>query len=97
MVEAIVLWNEPNNLSHWNFHLDPNWSRFAEMVKAAAVAIRNINPELTIVLGGVSSCDPDFLRRMSELGVMEYVDGFLLWRGRSAGVWAGAYARLAKG
>ena len=33
MVEAIVLWNEPNNLSHWNFKLDPEWRRFAEMIK----------------------------------------------------------------
>ena len=74
MVEAVVLWNEPNNLSHWNYHLDPDWSRFADMVKQAAVAIRKINPALTIVLGGVSSCDPDFLRRLRELGVMEYVD-----------------------
>ncbi len=74
MVEAVVLWNEPNNLSHWNFHLDPDWQRFAEMVKAASVAIRRVNPELTIVLGGVSSCDADFLRRMKDLGVMEHVD-----------------------
>ena len=43
MVEAIVLWNEPNNLSHWNFHLDPGWTRFAEMVRLAASAIRKVN------------------------------------------------------
>ncbi len=74
MVEAVVLWNEPNNLSHWNFHLDPGWTRFAEMVKAASVAIRKVNPHLTIVLGGVSSGDVDFLKRLKELGVMDYVD-----------------------
>ena len=74
MVEAIVLWNEPNNLSHWNFHLDPEWKRFADMVKMAAAAIRKQNPELTIILGGVSSCDSDFLRLMASYGVMEYVD-----------------------
>ena len=74
MVEAVVLWNEPNNLSHWNYHLDPGWHGFADMVKQASVAIRKVNPELTIVLGGVSSCDPDFLKRLAELGVMEYVD-----------------------
>ena len=74
MVEAVVLWNEPNNLSHWNFHLDPNWERFADMVKRAATAIKRVNPELTVVLGGVSSCDCDFLRNMAAQGVMEYVD-----------------------
>lgn len=74
MVEAIVLWNEPNNLSHWNFHLDPGWTRFAEMTKAAARAIRAVNPNVPIVLGGVSACDCDFLRLMSSLGVLEHVD-----------------------
>lgn len=74
MVEAVVLWNEPNNLSHWNFHLDPDWRRFAEMTKLASSSVRKVNPELPIVLGGVSSCDCDFLRNMSSLGVLEHVD-----------------------
>ena len=74
MVEAVVLWNEPNNLSHWNFKLDPNWERFTDMVKQASQAIRAVNPSLPIVLGGVSSCDIDFLRNMKAQGVMPYVD-----------------------
>lgn len=74
MVEAIVLWNEPNNLSHWNFNLDPNWNRFSDLVKRSAEAIRSVNPKLPIVLGGVSSCDCDFLRNMAAQGVMEFVD-----------------------
>ncbi len=74
MVEAVVLWNEPNNLSHWNFKLDPTWERFADMVKRASAAIRAVNPDLPIVLGGVSSCDIDFLRNMAAQGVMPYVD-----------------------
>jgi beta-xylosidase len=74
MVEAVVLWNEPNNLSHWNFKLDPGWERFAEMVKLASISIRARNPGLPIVLGGVSSCDCDFLRTMRMRGVMDFVD-----------------------
>ena len=74
MVEAFVLWNEPNNLSHWNFHLDPEWKRFSEMVKLASRAIRNVNPRIPIVLGGVSACDCDFQRLMSSYGVIEHVD-----------------------
>ncbi len=74
MIEAIVLWNEPNNLSHWNFHLDPEWRTFAAMVKSASDAIRSVNPALPLVLGGVSSSDPDFLRLMRSYGVLEYVD-----------------------
>ncbi len=74
MVEAVVLWNEPNNLSHWNFHLDPGWQRFADMVQQSARAIRAQNPHLPIVLGGVSSADSDWLRLMRGQGVMEAVD-----------------------
>lgn len=74
MIEALVLWNEPNNLSHWNFHLDPGWNRFAEMTKAAGAAIRAVAPGLPIVLGGVSACDCDFLRLMRSLGVIDSVD-----------------------
>ncbi len=74
MIEAVVLWNEPNNLSHWNFHLDPGWIRFGEMIVQASTSIRNVNPEVPIVLGGVSSCDCDFLRLLASRGVMEAVD-----------------------
>jgi beta-xylosidase len=74
MVEAVVLWNEPNNLSHWNFHLDPGWTRFGEMVRLASDAIRSVNPELPVVLGGTSAADSDFLRLMSQQGVMDAVD-----------------------
>lgn len=74
MLEAVVLWNEPNNLSHWNFHLDPDWVRYSEMVKAASNAIRCTAPHIPIVLGGVSSSDCNFIRLMRSYGVMDYVD-----------------------
>jgi len=74
MVEAVVLWNEPNNLSHWNFHLDPGWKRFGEMVQLASGAIRAVNSELPIVLGGTSAADSDFLKLMRQYGVMDSVD-----------------------
>lgn len=74
MLEAFVLWNEPNNLSHWNFHLDPEWRHFSEMVKIASTAIREVNRDIPIVLGGISACDSDFLRLMASYGVMQYVD-----------------------
>jgi len=61
MVEAVMLWNEPNNLSHWDFHADPQWQRFAEMAIMAAQAIRRVNPDLKIVLGGISPIDPHFI------------------------------------
>jgi beta-xylosidase len=74
MVEAVMLWNEPNNLSHWDFKIDPEWKMFAEMAILAAKAIRRINPELPIVLGGISPIDPHFIRLMGSQGVLDAVD-----------------------
>ena len=33
MIEAAMLWNEPNNKSHWDLELDPDWARFASMAR----------------------------------------------------------------
>jgi beta-xylosidase len=74
MVEAVMLWNEPNNLSHWDFKIDPEWKMFAEMAIVAAKAIRRVNPELPIVLGGISPIDPHFIRLMASHGVLDAVD-----------------------
>ena len=46
MVEAVMLWNEPNNLSHWDFKLDPEWKMFAEMAKLGLAPCGAVNPEL---------------------------------------------------
>jgi beta-xylosidase len=74
MVEAVMLWNEPNNLSHWDFHQDPEWKIFAQMVIAAAKTIREVNPKVKIALGGMSPVDPNFVRLLGGLGVLDYVD-----------------------
>lgn len=74
MVEAVMLWNEPNNLSHWDFKMDPDWRLFAEMVITASKAIRSENPEVPIVLGGISPIDPHFIRLLGSHGVLDAVD-----------------------
>ena len=74
MIEAVKIWNEPNNKSHWNPDLDPDWSRFAEMARLAGDMIAGVAPGLTRVLGGISPIDPAFILRLEELGVMESVD-----------------------
>src|SRR5438270_394419 len=74
MIEAVMLWNEPNNLSHWDFELDPEWRLFADMVKQASAAIKAENPRLTRVLGGISPIDPAFVKRMDELEVLQFMD-----------------------
>ena len=74
MLEAAMIWNEPNNKSHWDPELDPDWSRYAEMAILAADAIARANPQLTKVLGGISPIDPAFMTRMKDFGVLDHVD-----------------------
>jgi beta-xylosidase len=74
MIEAAMIWNEPNNKSHWDPELDPDWSRFAAMARLAADAIAAENPALTKVLGGISPIDAGFIRRMKEFGVLDRLD-----------------------
>ena len=74
MVEAVMLWNEPNNLSHWNFELDPGWATYAQMVNLASDAVKAENPKLRRVLGGISPIDPDFIRNMDRQCVLHHVD-----------------------
>jgi beta-xylosidase len=74
VVEAVMLWNEPNNLSHWNFEIDAGWRRYAEMVRLAGDAIGREHPGLRRVLGGISPIDPGFVGNMRDQGVLEHVD-----------------------
>jgi beta-xylosidase len=74
VVEAVMLWNEPNNLSHWDFELDPGWCTFGSMVKAASAAITAERPGLTRVMGGMSPIDPSFVSTLQQCGALDAVD-----------------------
>lgn len=74
MIEAAMIWNEPNNKSHWDPEVDPDWTRFADMVIRTGAAIRAINPAVTRVLGGMSPIDPDWVNRMRGAGALDAVD-----------------------
>lgn len=73
-VEAAKIWNEPNNKSHWDPNLDPEWDLFAQMTRLAGQAIAAENGSLTRVLGGISPIDPHFVRRLEAKGVLDHVD-----------------------
>lgn len=74
MIEAAMIWNEPNNKSHWDPALDPGWLRFAEMASLAGQAIRAEAPGVARVLGGISPIDPAFIENMAGQGVLAHVD-----------------------
>ncbi|SHI36781.1 Beta-xylosidase [Roseomonas rosea] len=74
MIEAAMIWNEPNNKSHWDPEIDPGWAMFGETAKLAGRAIREVNPNLPRVLGGISPIDPSFIENLTGRGVMEEID-----------------------
>ena len=75
MIDSVKFWNEPNNKSHWDFeNLDPDWSRFSEMVRLAGAAVAAENPRLTRVLGGMSPIDPQWVQRVQGHGGLDEVD-----------------------
>lgn len=74
MIEALKFWNEPNNLSHWDFQIDHEWKEFSTMIKYAAQAARNLAPDLTLVLGGISPIDPIFMNLLKSYGTLDYLD-----------------------
>jgi beta-xylosidase len=74
MIEAVMLWNEPNNLSHWDFELDPDWQIFADMARCAAEAVKAENPKIVRVLGGISPIDPNFIQNMRSKHVLSAID-----------------------
>jgi beta-xylosidase len=100
MIEAVMIWNEPNNKSHWDFQLDPDWSKFAQMASLAADAIRAEHGTLVRVLGGISPIDGNFITNMAERGVLEHVDaiavhGFPLdWNHWQLDEWPGKLAEI---
>jgi beta-xylosidase len=74
LIEAIKFWNEPNNKSHWDFEVDPEWRLYAEMTRLACAAVDAENPSLTRVLGGISPIDARFIERLAGYGVLDVMD-----------------------
>jgi len=101
VIEAVMLWNEPNNMSHWDFEMDPGWECYAAMARAAGAAIRAERATLTRVLGGISPIDPGFIRNMQAQHVLDDVDvvalhGFPLdWNHWQIDEWPARIAEIA--
>jgi beta-xylosidase len=74
MIEAVMLWNEPNNLSHWDFELDRDWEIFARLVVSASAAVHAESPSVLRVLGGLSPIDPAFIAALAQRDVLSHVD-----------------------
>src|SRR5262245_59663651 len=69
-----MLWNEPNNKSHWDFvECDRQWRVFSAMTPLAAQAVREAS-NVPRVQGGISSIDPIVIPCMRDQGVLAEVD-----------------------
>ncbi len=95
-----MLWNEPNNLSHWDRTLDPDWALFAEMVRLAGERLEACAPGLTRVLGGISPIDPGFVENLFGRGTGQAIDvvavhGFPFdWNRWDVGEWSNRTAAI---
>ncbi len=60
-IDAIELWNEPDLDSFWApAPANTRLSDFAALIKAAGPAVKNANPDLTVVVGAPASVDTDW-------------------------------------
>ena len=74
MIEAVMLWNEPNNLSHWDFELDRSghclrkwWQRRQSLSRRKPETHAGFSVD-------ISPIDPMFIERNAEARVIEEVD-----------------------
>jgi len=70
--DSVELWNEPNNLSEWDWNCDPEWQIFGAMIGGAAYWAKVCGKRT--VLGGMSPIDPHWLQLMARQGVLENID-----------------------
>ncbi|MDX1654338.1 MAG: GDP-mannose 4,6-dehydratase [Candidatus Competibacteraceae bacterium] len=68
----VELWNEPNNLSDWDWRLDPQWLIFCDMVSKAGYWMQQRGKKT--VLGGMCPTDPGWLDLICRQGVMAHID-----------------------
>jgi CDP-paratose 2-epimerase len=94
--EWVELWNEPNNVSEWDWTLDPEWWIFTEMVGGAAHWVQQRGKKT--VLAGMSPVDPNWLKLMCDRGVLAYINaiGIHGFPGNWEYAWEGWHKNVAK-
>lgn len=73
MLKSLKIWNEPNNISHWDLELDRGWVRFSDLLARTVSRVREVS-SVPLVLGGVSPIDVRFLRLLESRGALEGID-----------------------
>ncbi len=71
-VHAYEVWNEPNLERFWPS--GPNAAHYARLLEPAYAAIKGADPSATVVLGGLSRSDYDYLAKLYQAGAGTYFD-----------------------
>jgi arabinogalactan endo-1,4-beta-galactosidase len=71
-VQAYEIWNEPNMA--WFWQPGPNAGQYAQMLKAAYPAVKSADPTATVVMGGLSKNDFEYLEDVYRAGGGPYFD-----------------------
>lgn len=66
------IWNEPDHAIFWRPNPDP--AAYADLLIRTAAAIRAIDPEAQILIGGINPFDTSFLRAVAEHGAWDSFD-----------------------
>lgn len=53
MLDALVLWKQPNRVAHWNVDLHPGGKRTSEVVEPASTAFGSVHPQIPVLLSGI--------------------------------------------
>lgn len=72
-VHVYEIWNEPNSSWFWSPKPDPG--RYTKLLQAGAAGVRAADPNATVLLGGLSHNDYDFLQGVYRAGGGDYFDG----------------------
>ncbi len=66
------IWNEPDNVLFWKPHPDPQ--AYAELLIRTSAAIKEIDPDAQVLIGGVNPFDTTFLRVVADAGAWDSFD-----------------------
>jgi len=72
-VQAYEIWNEQNFSRFWP--TGPNPAEYTSLLKAAYPAVKQSDPAATVLMGGLSANDYDYLQGMYDAGARPYFDG----------------------
>ena len=68
----VELWNEPNNTNDWDWHLDPDWTIFCDMVRVASERAKELGKKTA--LAGMCPPDTNWLSLVCRRGTLDYMD-----------------------